>query len=123
MASEPRMPPSVMAEPQPCCGPSMIDQVSRVMPATDSSAPSGSNRPASWSRDSGSSRRPAMTATTRTGTDTWNTEDQSKCRSSAPPDSGPTATARPETADQTPIAMARSLDTVNTLFKIANVAG
>ena len=102
----------------------MIDQVSSAIPAADSSAPSGSNRPAFGSRDSGSSSRPATSAMTTTGTLTRRTpSDQEKCRSSAPPDTGPIATARPDTADQMPIAVARSRGLVNTLLRIASVAG
>jgi hypothetical protein len=70
MASAPPIPATVVADTQPCCGASMIDQVSSPIPATDRSAPSGSNRPASGSRDSGSSSRPAISATTATGTPT-----------------------------------------------------
>ncbi len=58
-----------------------------------------------------------------TGTLTRNTELQVKCRSSAPPVTGPIATARPDTADQMPIAVARSRGLVNTLLRIASVAG
>ena len=58
MTSAPKIPPSVVADSHPCPGASMIDQVSSVIPATDSTAPSGSNRPAFGSRDSGSSSRP-----------------------------------------------------------------
>ena len=70
ITSDPKMPPTVTAEPQPCCGASMIDQVSSEIPAMDRSAPSGSNRPALGSRDSGSRYRPHATARTTTGTET-----------------------------------------------------
>ena len=62
------MPPMVAAEAQPCRGASMMDQVSRAMPATERSAPSGSKRPALGSLDSGSSSRPATSAMMTTGT-------------------------------------------------------
>jgi hypothetical protein len=52
MASDPVMPPRVAADPQPCRGASMIDQVSTAIPTADRRAPSGSNRPAFGSRDS-----------------------------------------------------------------------
>ena len=68
--SAPPIPPTVAADPQPCDGASMIDQVSSAIPTIDSSAPNGSNRPACGSLDSGSSSRPPMSATTATGTDT-----------------------------------------------------
>ena len=93
------------------------------MPATESSAPTGSNRPAFGSRDSGSSHAPAARATITIGTLTRNTELQVKCRSSRPPVTGPMATARPDTPDQMPIAVARSFATVNTLISSASVAG
>ena len=70
IASDPVIPPTVANDAQPCCGASMIDQVSRLIPAADSSAPRGSKRPARGSRDSGSSARPSMSAIRATGTDT-----------------------------------------------------
>jgi hypothetical protein len=70
ITSEPKIPPTVAADPQPCCGASMIDQVSSAIPAADRTAPSGSKRPASGSRDSGSRSRPATSASTTTGTET-----------------------------------------------------
>ncbi|CAB4323707.1 unannotated protein [freshwater metagenome] len=36
---------------------------------------------------------------------------------------GPNATAAPETADQAPMALARSVGSVNTLVRMASVAG
>ena len=46
------------------------DYLPKPFDLADSTAPSGSKRPASGSRDSGSRNRPATTASTTTGTDT-----------------------------------------------------
>ena len=54
---------------------------------------------------------------------TRNTEPHQKCSSSQPPVTGPRATARPVVADQMPMALARSVGSVNTLDRIARVAG
>ena len=61
-------------------------------------APARSNRPGAACRDSGSSRQPATSATSATGTLTKKTEPQQKCSSRIPPVTGPSATASPETA-------------------------
>jgi hypothetical protein len=50
-------------------------------------------------------------------------ESQPKRASSKPPATGPIATPRPLTADQMPIAFARSAGLVNTLVRIDSVAG
>ncbi len=68
MASEPANPPMVAADAQPWVGASMTVQTSRPMPLTDSRAPSGSNRPAFGSRDSGSRNIPAARAMITIGT-------------------------------------------------------
>ena len=58
-----------------------------------------------------------------TGTLTKNTDPHQKFSSSQPPVIGPAATAMPLTALQIPIALARSPGSVNTLVRIASVAG
>ena len=60
------------------------------------------------SLDSGTSRNASTAATSATGTSARNTLPHQKCASSTPPVTGPTATPRPVTAPQTPIALARS---------------
>ena len=112
-----------MTEVQPWSGASMSDQTSTVTPATDSSAPATSNRPSCACRDSGSSHQPAASATSATGTLTRKTEPQLKCCSRIPPETGPSATASPDTPDQMPIAVARSRASVKTLVSRARVAG
>src|SRR5579864_4870407 len=62
IAADPANPPSVADDAQPCVGASITVQTSSPTPATDNSAPTGSNRPASSSRDSGSSQAPATRA-------------------------------------------------------------
>ncbi len=58
-----------------------------------------------------------------TGTLTMNTEPHQKCSSSQPPVTGPSATLSPAVAAQIEIAVARSAGRVNTLTRIASVAG
>ena len=57
------------------------------------------------------------------GTLMKNTDPHQKFSSSQPPVIGPAATAMPLTALQMPIALARSPGSVNTLVRIASVAG
>jgi len=52
-----------------------------------------------------------------------NTDPHQKCSSRKPPAIGPKATAMPDTADQMPIAFARSTGSVKRLVMIASVAG
>ena len=98
-------------------------QTSRPIPAIEPNAPTGSNRPGCASRLSGSSRRPASSAIAATGTLTQSTAPQEKCSSSRPPLTGPSATPRPVTPDQMPIAPARSLRSVKVVVSRASVAG
>ena len=100
----PRTRPSV----QPRSAASMIDQVSTPSPAVESTAPSGSSRDFSGSRDSGTSAGAAASAATTMGMLTRNTAVQSKCSISQPPATGPTAIPSPATAAQMPIALGRS---------------
>ena len=51
------------------------------------------------------------------------TEPHQKCSSMNPPTTGPNATAIPETADHKPIALARSIGSINKFVIIARVAG
>src|SRR6476619_7473166 len=122
-AADPTRPPIVTADPQPCAGASMIVQTSRPTPAIDPTAPNGSNLPGLGSRDSWTSARMATIATTASGTFTRNTADQLKCSTSNPPPTGPSATDRPVTPDQMPMAAARSLRSGNSDTNRARVAG
>ena len=108
---------------QPCSGPSITAHTSVVMPAIDSTVPSGSKRRIVVSRDVGTTRAIATRATAITGTLIISTEPHQKCSSSQPPVTGPRATAMPAVAAQTAIAAARSLGAVKTLTRIASVAG
>ena len=93
------------------------------MPATDASAPSASKRDGARSRDSRRTSWPATSATTTSGSLARNTEPQAKCSSSHPPVTGPIATESPVTADQTPIAVARSRAPGKAVISSASVAG
>ncbi len=114
---------ALVGEPQPCFGPSITAQTSTVTPAMESTMPSGSKRRIVVSRDVGTTFQMATKATTITGTLTMNTEPQKKCSSRKPPVTGPRATARPLVAAQIEMAIARCRASVNTLTKMAKVAG
>ena len=116
-------PPTVSADPHPCRGASMTVNTSRTIAAMESTRPSGSSRPASGSRVRGISRQPRTSDAVTIGRFTRKIEPHQKCSSSQPPLTGPSATARPETAAQMPMALARSVGSTNTLVRIARVAG
>ncbi len=81
--------PRTAASPQPCAGPSMIAHTNVPSDPDDRAAPIRSKRPASGSRELGTSTRPAASAMTTTGALTRNTEPHQKCRRSSPPVTGP----------------------------------
>ena len=85
--------------------------------------PRGSKRRIVRSREVGTMTAIATIATAMTGTFTMNTEPHQKWRSSSPPDTGPSATASPDVAAQTAIATVRCFGSVNTLTRMARVAG
>ena len=116
-------PPIVRAEAQPLDGASIVVQTNNPMPAIEPNAPIGSNRPGWALRLSGTTRRPASRAMTATGTLTHNTAPHEKCSSSRPPVTGPSATPRPVTPDQMPMAPARSCASVKVELSRARVAG
>ena len=64
-----------------------------------------------------------MRVTTTIGTFTRKMDPYQKCSSRAPPVIGPKATAIPEVAPQMPSAFCRSLWSVNTVVRMASVAG
>src|SRR3954464_4107532 len=74
----------------------------------DRMAPTGSNAFGDGSLESGTIRRPRISATTTTGTLTRNTEPHQKLARSQPPTIGPIAIPRPDTPAQMPIARPRS---------------
>ena len=89
----------------------------------DSRKPGTSMRLASGSRDSGTNRQPRNRAIMTIGTLMRNTDPHQKCSSKNPPVTGPNATAAPDTADHTPMALARSTGSRNTSITMARVAG
>ena len=115
--------PSTAGELHPSEGPSMRPHTMAPMPPMDSRTPTGSNRPAARSRLDGSKMAPATRAMTTMGMLTKKIEPQAKRSSRAPPVRGPIATASPDTADHTPMALALSVGWVNTLMRMASVAG
>ena len=98
---------TLVAEVQPCLGPSITAHTNTLTPAIDRPMPSGSKRRIVVSRDVGTTRQIAIIATTITGTLTRKTEPQKKRSSRNPPETGPSATARPLVAAQIEIATAR----------------
>ena len=93
------------------------------MPAIEASVPTGSNRAIVVSRDVGTTRAMATSATAITGTLIMSTDPHQKCSSSQPPVTGPSATATPDVAAQMAMAIARSLGARKTLTRMARVAG
>src|SRR3954463_540324 len=116
-------PASTAGDVQPSLGPSMTAHSSTARPTIERSDPKGSSLPACGSLESGTSRYPATSASTTTGTFTRNTEPHQKCCSSTPPAIGPTAMPMADTPAQTPIALARSRGSWNTLVSTDRVAG
>ncbi len=90
---------------------------------SESAALTRSSRPASGSRDSGSSRGPSTSSSAITGTPIRNTEPHQNSSSSAPPTSGPIAAPAEKLAIQTPIAILRSPGSANMLKMSAIVEG
>src|ERR1700685_1986127 len=64
-----------------------------------------------------------MNVTTTIGTLTRKIDPYQKCSSSAPPTTGPKATAIPDVAPQIPTAFCRSDGSGKTLVKMARLAG
>ena len=113
----------VVALAHPHSGASMIVNTSALIAEIESSKPTMSRAGTCSSRDSGTKAMTATTATITMGTLMKNTDPHQKCSSNQPPAIGPAATAMPLVALQTPIALARSLGSRNTLVRIASVAG
>ena len=82
-----------------------------------------SRRGASASLEFGRILQPRKIAIAQIGTLISSTDPHQKCSRRNPPAIGPRATAAPVTADQMPIAWARSLASVNTFDRIASVVG
>ncbi len=93
------------------------------MPAIESSADAASSGRGSGLRDSGSTRMPATSTTASTGRLIRNTEPHQKLFSSAPPTIGPSAIPPALIPVQMPIAVVRSLGSVNTFRMIDRVDG
>lgn len=93
------------------------------MPIRASTAARASQRPGSATRDSGSRASPATSATRISGTLTRKAACQGKCWSRKPPTSGPAAAPSPDTAAQTPSAVARSAGSVKSTRIIDSVVG
>jgi hypothetical protein len=107
---------------QPRSGASMIAATSAPRPRAESRKPPTSSRGASGSRDSGTRKRPAASATATIGRLTRNTRLQSPCSTSQPPVTGPMTMPRPLTAAQIPIALPRSC-AGNTAVRMESVDG
>src|SRR6185312_16703408 len=99
--------PTIRPEPQPRDGPSISPNVSTPTPAVVSTAPVQSKRRSAGAREiTGMNRTPNTTTVAASGTLSRNTERQPIVSVSRPPTAGPTASASPEPADQTLIAVA-----------------
>src|SRR5260370_28368411 len=101
----------------------MTVHTSSPIEQTVNSAPTASKREGFSSRELGSRRTLAASATAIRGILTRNIECQEKCCNSAPPLTGPITTASPDTADQMPMAVARSPRSVKIDDSSASVAG
>ena len=85
--------------------------------------PTGSTRRGCGARDSGTKIAARMPAAMPTGMLTQKIERQPMESTSAPPTTGPSARLTPTTPPQTPIALARSRGSVNTLVMIDMATG
>ena len=83
----------------------------------------GPGRGGRGSRDVGTQTATSTIATAATGAIAKNTLPHQKCSRSQPPTIGPKATPIPTVAPHTPIALARSTRSVNTLDRIDSVLG
>ena len=115
-AASERTPPMVVAEVQPWLGASITVHTSRDTPGdrqdeADRVEAAGVRVTRGGQERAGRRRGPRSTI----GMFTKKIEPQQKCSSSQPPVTGPRATARPDTPDQMPMALARSVGSVNTL--------
>ena len=108
---------------QPRCGPSIIVYTSSDTKAMDKRKPGMSSRSEFGSFDSGTNAPCNSRAMMTIGMLMRNTEPHQKYSSKRPPVTGPNATAAPDTADHTPMALARSTGLRNTSMRIANVLG
>src|SRR3954451_4636225 len=98
----------VCGDVHPCEGASMIAYTRLTSPTIDNTAPTGSSALGWGSFESGTIRRPRISATITTGTFTKKTEPHQKLARSQPPTIGPVAIPRPDTPAQMPIARPRS---------------
>ena len=99
---------STSASVQPRDGASIRPHTSAVSATNDSPNPRRSSRGADSSRLSGTRKRPAINASTTTGTLTRKIQLQSAFSISQPPVTGPIAIPMPENPAQIPIAFPRS---------------
>ncbi len=112
---------AVWALVQPRSGASMTAWSSSPTNRTDSTRPGRSRRGASGSREVGTYSQTATMMTTASGTLARKVAVQSNCSSRSPPATGPSATASPVDAPQTPIARARAARSVK--VRIDSVVG
>lgn len=105
----------------PCCGSSMIHQMRAVMPAADSTAPSGSGF-CHGPFDSGMRARAARTASATTGTLMKKIECQEKWSISTPPSTGLPTRPSIDTEPHAAIALGRSSSS-KTVMRIDSVEG
>ncbi len=105
----------------PCCGISMIHQTSAVIPAADSTAPSGSAF-CQGAFDSGIRVTPARTASATTGTLRKKIECQEKWSTSTPPSTGLPTRPSIDTEPHAAIALPRSSSS-KTVMRMERVDG
>ena len=111
------------ALPHPQCGDSITVKTSALIATTDNTKPTLSSLCAFGLRESGINRAPTTREIATIGKLIKKTDPHQKCSSMKPPTTGPNATAIPDTADQIPMAFARSIGSINKLVMIASVAG
>ena len=110
-------------EVQPSPLDSMMANTTQPSSMTISTWPTGSNRRARAARDSGTNSAAHTIAAATIGTLTQKMERQPRPSTRAPPRIGPSASARPDTEPNTPIALARSPGSGNVLATIAIATG
>ena len=114
---------TISGAPHPWLGASMTAH--RIVPSAtiDSSAPTGSSAACVGSCDSGTRKKPSTRPTITIGTFTMKIEPHQKCSSRKPPVIGPSPMPSADTPAHTPIALPRSVGSVNTFVMIDSVAG
>ncbi len=101
----------------------MIAYVREPNSVITSTCPTGSTRRGWGARDSGTYRRVRASAAMPTGRLSQKIERQPTVSTSSPPTSGPAAIEMPTTAPHTPIARARSRESVKVLVMIDMATG